>query len=209
MKDRDHYIFCNELRLYVRMPPSQFTRKTCSNRSSSRFSTIDAHRTLWLELCQVYDDYCSSQEYRILTLLLLMLVCLVISSYGVVSALYASSGGHSTVAIVSFAVPLLYAICQLIVICECGHRASIKIGSDFCKKLDWIQSSNFTSQQWHEMETFIECLEIARPGARVCGIFTINRKLFMQVIYEIASYLIILVQFQAAEKKQEIKSDAG
>ncbi|XP_039278611.1 gustatory and odorant receptor 24-like isoform X2 [Nilaparvata lugens] len=170
----------------------------CRNR---RADSIDAHRQLWLELCQLYDDYCSSQEYRMLAMLLLMLVCLVISCYGVVNTLYASGDGHSILAAASFAVPLLYAICLLVVICECGHRASIKIGEDFFKKLDWIESSSFTPLQWHQMDTFMECIEIAQPAARVCGIFTINRKLFMQVIYEIASYLIILVQFQATEKK--------
>ncbi|XP_018330796.1 gustatory and odorant receptor 24 [Agrilus planipennis] len=149
-------------------------------------------KILYMSLNELLQDFSSALSYSLIFLFLFLFVTVILSIYGLVSQL--SQG--ITWKDVPHAVTAIMALAVLYISCEAAEKTTTSLKRNFQKPLLLLDTTWMRHETKKEITSFLRATLMNNSDVNISGFFTVNRGMFGALMSTMATYLIVLLQFQ-------------
>ncbi|XP_050441095.1 gustatory and odorant receptor 24-like [Adelges cooleyi] len=160
-------------------------------KSKSSTITFRDHVELWCHLSQLIKDFGNAHSSIYCSTALIMYIACAMSVFMFLVCFLVAVDKSS-----NMLYPILFTNAIVLMFCEGAYMILKEMGSDLQWKILNINVSGLNESMKHEVQDFIEIIQLSRTSMNFGGFCEINRNLYGKFILGIAFNVVILIQFQ-------------
>ncbi|XP_066901645.1 gustatory and odorant receptor 22 isoform X2 [Halyomorpha halys] len=166
---------------------------------------MSTYRRTWLELSKLVSGVGESLGHTGLVISIVLFTTFVLAMYALLSSLFepAKTCNHVWGLLINAVLSLL---CNLFLF-NAAHRTTQEVGPDFSCKILASDLTHLSQVEMNEISLMVQTISANPPTVEYLGFVTVNRSLFVSLVSNAVTYLVVLIQFKASAPEKPVKEE--